>query len=64
MRDSVEIDNEELCERWDYIARSLSRVMKRVEKLPEREQDSEFSEWIERAFLHADSRADALIDPS
>lgn len=64
MGDSVEIENEQLSERWDYIARALGRVIKRVEKLPEREQDSEFSEWLERAFLHADSRADALIDPS
>lgn len=58
------MNNGQLSEDWDSIARSLGRIMKRVEKLPEREQDSEFNAWIESAFCHAESRADALIDPS
>ena len=56
--------DEELSARWDSIARALGRIIKRAEKLPPWEQDVEFDECLERAFCHAEGRADALIDPS
>jgi len=58
------MNNDQLRDCWDSVARNLGRIMKRVERLPDREQDSEFNEWIESAFCHAERRADALIDPS
>lgn len=58
------MDNEELSQHWDSISVALRRVIRRAATLPEWEQDSEFSEWLERALDHSDRRADALIDPS
>lgn len=58
------MDNEQLIECWDSISTALRRAIKRVENLPECEQDSEFGEWLDRALDHSERRADALIDPS
>ncbi len=58
------MDNEQIRERWDSISKVLGRVIEDVEKLPHWEHDSEFSEWLESALRHAESRADALIDPA
>lgn len=60
----MNMDNDQLSDCWDCISKSLARIMKRFEKLPEREQDSEFTECVERALCHAERRAEALIDPS
>jgi len=57
-------NNERLSDRWNSIANALSRVIKQIEGLPEREKDSEFCELLETAFCHAERRAEALIDPS
>jgi len=58
------MDNDTLSDRWGSIARALCTVMKKFDKLPEEEQDQDFCDWIERAYLHAEKREDALIDPS
>lgn len=58
------MDNEELIQSWESISIALRRVIKRVERLPERERDCEFAEWLDRALDHSERRADALIDPS
>ncbi|MHB8410961.1 MAG: hypothetical protein ACYDDI_03335 [Candidatus Acidiferrales bacterium] len=58
------MNNEQLSDCWDSIAKALGRITKRIERLPDHEQDSEFSEWIDNALSHAERRADALIDPS
>lgn len=58
------MNNEQLSDRWDSIAKVLSSVIKIVDNLPGREQDSDFNECLESAFCHAEKRADALIDPS
>lgn len=58
------MNNERLSDRWHSIAQALGRIMRRVERLPDREQDSEFGEWLENAYCHAERRAEALIDPS
>lgn len=58
------MSNEELIASWDSIAKALTRIIKRVEKLPPREHDDEFDECLDKAFCHAEARADALTDPS
>lgn len=58
------MNNEDLAERWYVIAQALGRIMKRVESLPQREQDSQFREWLENALSHSERRTEALIDPS
>lgn len=58
------VNSEELSHRWDSIARDLDRIIKRARRLAEYERHSRFSEKLNDAFYHADSRADALIDPS
>ena len=60
----MDIDNDQLSDCWDGITKALVRVMKRFERLPERERDSEFSECIQNALCHAERRSEALIDPS
>jgi hypothetical protein len=56
------MNNEELSEHWDSISTAIRRIIKRVEQLPEREQDREFSNCLGRALDHSERRADALID--
>ena len=58
------MQNERLRKQWHSIASALGRALKEAENLPRWERDSEFSEWLEHALLHAERRADALIDPS
>jgi hypothetical protein len=58
------MNSEDLAERWYVIAQALERIVRRVERLPQREQDSEFREWLENALCHSERRAEALIDPS
>lgn len=57
------VNSEELSHWWDSIARDLDRVIKRAGRVAECERDSRFSEKLHDAFCHADSRADALIEP-
>src|SRR5579884_438144 len=59
----LRMGNQELSERWDSISIAIRRIIKRVEQLPEREQDSEINDWLQRLLDHSESRADALIDP-
>jgi hypothetical protein len=59
-----DMSNELLSDRWYLIARALALVMEQLRRLPEREKDPEFGEWLNKAFDHAERRADALIDPS
>ena len=59
-----DLNSEELSYYWHSIAKALGKVMERAETLPEREHDSEFSEWLRDACHYAEDRADALIDPS
>jgi hypothetical protein len=56
------MNNEELSEHWDSISAAIRRIIKRVEQLPEQEQDPEFSNCLDRALDHSEWRADALID--
>ena len=56
------MNNKELSERWDSISMAIRRIIKRVEELPEREQDPEFDDSLQRALDHSERRADALID--
>lgn len=58
------MDNEQLSELWDSISTAIRRIVKRVEKLPEWQQDREFSEWLDNALDYSEGRAAALIDPS
>lgn len=58
------MDNEEMMQCWDSISKGLRMVVKRVERLPQWERDSEFDEWLRHALDHSESRADALLDPS
>ncbi|GEM_PF-7119964 len=58
------MNNEELSQHWDSISSALRRIVKRVERLPEQEQDSGFDECLRAALGHSERRADALIDPS
>lgn len=57
------VDYEDLSRRWAYIAKDLARIMKRAERLVKGGRRSRFNEKLNDAFWHADSRADALIDP-
>ncbi len=58
------MNDEQLSDHWYRIAKALDRVIKQLERLPERERDSEFSECLDNAFNHAERRAEALTDPS
>ena len=58
------MDKDSLSEAWACIRREIERVVKKVSKLPEQEQDEEFWLLLEEARLHAESREIALIDPS
>lgn len=57
------VDYEDLSCRWACIAEDLARVTKRTERLAKGGRRSRFNEKLNDAFWHADSRADALIDP-
>jgi hypothetical protein len=58
------MNNEQLSDCWYSISLALSRILRQVQKLPEREQYPEFSECLNRALDHSERRAEALIDPS
>lgn len=58
-----DVNGEELSRWWDSIARDLDHVMKRAGRLAGYERDPRFHEKLNDAFYHADSRADALIEP-
>jgi hypothetical protein len=58
------MNNEQLSDCWYSISLAIGRIIRRAQKLPEREQDHEFSECLSRALDHSEKRAEALIDPS
>ena len=43
---------------------AIRKIIRRVEELPEREQDAEFNDWLQLVLDHSEIRADALVDPS
>ena len=58
------MDNEQLRDSWDSVAKALARIIDQTEKLPNREYEPTFVMSLENALEHAERRADALIDPN
>lgn len=60
----MDVNKGELSDHWGSIAKLIRRAITQYEKLPDYERDEDFRNDLWRAYNHADSREDALIDPS
>ena len=60
----MEMENDQLSDRWGSLARPISRAIRQHDKLPSHEQDADFRDWLDQACVYAEHREDALLDPS